>query len=108
MLWELFVQAGPVGAFFRFSRFVKSLEFMETLFELSFFLLGLSISLNNFVSTCYFAVNVYVPKDRVTNLHQGYGFIEFRSEEDADYVSNAGTLALFYPPSYVFILIFHS
>ena len=34
------------------------------------------------------SVNVYVPKDRVTNLHQGYGFIEFRSEEDADYVSN--------------------
>lgn len=32
-------------------------------------------------------VNVYVPKDRVTNLHQGYGFVEFRSEEDADYVS---------------------
>ncbi|KAF5451422.1 hypothetical protein F2P56_026531 [Juglans regia] len=42
LLWELFVQSGPV-------------------------------------------VNVYVPKDRVTNLHQGYGFIEFRSEEDADY-----------------------
>lgn len=37
---------------------------------------------------CYFVtVNVYVPKDRVTNLHQGYGFVEFRSEEDADYVS---------------------
>lgn len=34
-----------------------------------------------------FPVNVYVPKDRVTNLHQGYGFVEFRSEEDADYVS---------------------
>ncbi|KAL7000485.1 hypothetical protein U1Q18_001637 [Sarracenia purpurea var. burkii] len=31
------------------------------------------------------SVNVYVPKDRVTNLHQGYGFEEFRSEEDADY-----------------------
>ena len=31
-------------------------------------------------------VNVYVPKDRVTNAHQGYGFVEFRSEEDADYV----------------------
>ncbi|XP_021621433.1 eukaryotic translation initiation factor 3 subunit G-like isoform X2 [Manihot esculenta] len=29
------------------------------------------------------AVNVYVPKDRVTNLHQGYGFVEFRSEKDA-------------------------
>ncbi|KAJ1387705.1 SF3B4, RNA recognition motif 1 [Sesbania bispinosa] len=42
LLWELFVQAGPV-------------------------------------------VNVYVPKDRVTNQHQGYGFVEFRSEEDADY-----------------------
>lgn len=35
-----------------------------------------------------FSVNVYVPKDRVTNLHQGYGFVEFRSEEDADYVSD--------------------
>ncbi|KAL3638418.1 hypothetical protein CASFOL_017789 [Castilleja foliolosa] len=42
ILWELFVQAGPV-------------------------------------------VNVYVPKDRVTSAHQGYGFVEFRSEEDADY-----------------------
>ncbi|CAA2969472.1 splicing factor 3B subunit 4 [Olea europaea subsp. europaea] len=42
LLWELFVQAGPV-------------------------------------------VNVYVPKDRVTNAHQGYGFVEFRCEEDADY-----------------------
>lgn len=30
-------------------------------------------------------VNVYLPKDRVTNEHQGYGFVEFRSEEDADY-----------------------
>lgn len=29
-----------------------------------------------------------MPKDRVTNLHQGYGFVEFRSEEDADYVSD--------------------
>ena len=33
------------------------------------------------------SVNVYVPKDRVTGLHLGYEFIEFRSEEDADYVS---------------------
>lgn len=42
LLWELFVQAGPV-------------------------------------------VNVHMPKDRVTNSHQGYGFVEFISEEDADY-----------------------
>ncbi|KAL3629475.1 Splicing factor 3B subunit 4 [Castilleja foliolosa] len=42
ILWELFVQAGPV-------------------------------------------VNVYVPKDRVTSGHQGYDFVEFRSEEDVDY-----------------------
>ena len=42
LLWELFVQAGPV-------------------------------------------VNVHMPKDRVTMMHQGYGFVEFLSEEDADY-----------------------
>ena len=42
LLWELFVQAGPV-------------------------------------------VNVHMPKDRVTMMHQGYGFVEFLAEEDADY-----------------------
>ena len=42
LLWELFLQAGPV-------------------------------------------VNVYLPKDRVTNAHQGFGFVEFRGPEDADY-----------------------
>lgn len=47
-------------------------------------LLDLTCSLYNSI---YAAVNVYVPKDRVTNAHQGYGFVEFRSEEDADYVS---------------------
>ena len=31
-------------------------------------------------------MNVYLPKDRVTSMHQGYGFVEFRSEDDADYV----------------------
>ncbi|KAF2484659.1 hypothetical protein BDY17DRAFT_296093 [Neohortaea acidophila] len=30
-------------------------------------------------------VNVHLPKDRVTQSHQGYGFVEFASEEDADY-----------------------
>lgn len=42
LLWELFVQAGPV-------------------------------------------VNVHMPKDRITSNHQGYGFVEFISELDADY-----------------------
>lgn len=42
IVWELFVQAGPV-------------------------------------------VNVHMPKDRVTQNHQGYGFVEFLGEEDADY-----------------------
>eukprot|EP00824_Muranothrix_gubernata_P007957 TRINITY_DN2016_c5_g1_i1.p2 TRINITY_DN2016_c5_g1~~TRINITY_DN2016_c5_g1_i1.p2 ORF type:complete len:332 (-),score=69.59 TRINITY_DN2016_c5_g1_i1:37-978(-) len=30
-------------------------------------------------------VNVYIPKDRITGERQGFGFVEFRSEEDADY-----------------------
>jgi len=30
-------------------------------------------------------VNVHLPKDRVTQQHQGYGFCEFMTEEDADY-----------------------
>ncbi|MFH4984254.1 hypothetical protein AB6A40_010963 [Gnathostoma spinigerum] len=42
VLWELFVQSGPV-------------------------------------------VSVNMPKDRVTSSHQGFGFVEFMGEEDADY-----------------------
>jgi splicing factor 3B subunit 4 len=30
-------------------------------------------------------VNVHMPKDKVTGKHQGYGFVEFRSEDDCDY-----------------------
>lgn len=30
-------------------------------------------------------VNVHMPRDRVSLNHQGYGFVEFISEEDADY-----------------------
>jgi RNA recognition motif-containing protein len=26
-----------------------------------------------------------MPKDKVTGKHQGYGFVEFRGEEDAEY-----------------------
>ena len=42
LLWELFLQAGPVS-------------------------------------------NVHMPKDKVTGGHAGYGFVEFRGEEDAEY-----------------------
>lgn len=30
-------------------------------------------------------VSCHIPKDRITSTHSGYGFVEFRTEEDADY-----------------------
>ena len=30
-------------------------------------------------------VNVHLPKDRISMAHQGYGFCEFLTEEDAEY-----------------------
>ena len=30
-------------------------------------------------------VNVFIPRDKVTSAHSGFGFVEFRSEEDAEY-----------------------
>eukprot|EP00952_Eustigmatos_sp_NYUAD-ZCMA_P002558 11220-Eustigmatos_ZCMA.PRE.1 len=32
-------------------------------------------------------VNVHIPKDKVTGMHQSFGFVEFRTEEDADYAA---------------------
>ena len=32
-------------------------------------------------------MNVHLPKDRVTQTHQGFGFVEFISEEDAEYAA---------------------
>ncbi|KAI2643512.1 hypothetical protein GGS21DRAFT_536879 [Xylaria nigripes] len=32
-------------------------------------------------------VNVHLPKDRVTQSHQGFGFVEFNGEVDADYAA---------------------
>ena len=37
------------------------------------------------LSIILFPVNVHMPKDRITQQHQGYGFIEFMGEDDADY-----------------------
>ncbi|KAF2114866.1 hypothetical protein BDV96DRAFT_576040 [Lophiotrema nucula] len=31
--------------------------------------------------------NVHLPKDRVTQTHQGFGFVEFKTEADADYAA---------------------
>jgi len=34
---------------------------------------------------CGPVTNVHIPRDKITGDHQGYGFVEMRSEEDADY-----------------------
>jgi RNA recognition motif-containing protein len=30
-------------------------------------------------------VNVHIPRDKLTKEHNGYGFVEFKTEQDADY-----------------------
>ena len=68
-------------------------------------------------------VNVHLPKDRVTQTHQGYGFVEFISEEDAEYaarimnqvrlygkpirVNKVCLLAYIYPPIVQILLLFN-
>lgn len=32
--------------------------------------------------------NIHMPRDRVTQTHQGFGFVEFRSPQDAEYAAN--------------------
>ncbi len=61
LVWELMLQAGPVG-----KKNVVFLSFWNC-------------------SNQYKIVNVHLPKDRVTQTHQSYGFVEFLTEEDADY-----------------------
>ncbi|KAL4473202.1 hypothetical protein ABPG72_015583 [Tetrahymena utriculariae] len=36
-------------------------------------------------SQCGIVINVHLPRDKITGEHQGYGFVEYKSEEDADY-----------------------
>lgn len=69
LLWELFVQAGSVGNYLRFF-----LDHHKFTFHSLMSLTSIKIS-----------VNVHMPKDRVTQMHQGYGFVEFLNEDDADY-----------------------
>ena len=42
---------------------------------------------------CGPVVNVHMPRDKVTGNHQGYGFVEFRVEEDAEYTIKVRSLA---------------
>jgi len=64
ILWELFVNAGPV-------------------------------------------TTVNMPKDRITGTHQGFGFIEFMSEEDADYaIKIMNMIKLFGKPIKGFLQLF--
>ena len=60
LIWELMLQAGPVGAYC-----ILLLWGHET------------------DASC--VVNVHLPKDRISMAHQGYGFCEFLTEEDAEY-----------------------
>jgi splicing factor 3B subunit 4 len=34
---------------------------------------------------CGPVINIHIPKDKITGEHQGFGFVEFRTEDDADY-----------------------
>jgi RNA recognition motif-containing protein len=39
-----------------------------------------------FIDLCLFCeVNVHIPRDKLTKEHNGYGFVEFKTEQDADY-----------------------
>ena len=60
LIWELMLQAGPVGMF------------------LYIMMPHLSLIYDSIV-------NVHLPKDRISMAHQGYGFCEFLTEEDAEY-----------------------
>lgn len=58
LLWELMLQAGPVG---------------------------MMIFQDPVAHRAQTAVNVFIPKDKMSGAHSGFGFVEFHSEEDAEY-----------------------
>lgn len=41
-------------------------------------------------------VHVYIPRDRINQTHQGFGFVEFQSEQDADYACRIMNLIKLY------------
>lgn len=41
-------------------------------------------------------VNVYIPKDRISSQHSNYGFVEFATEEDAEYAVKVMNLVKMY------------
>lgn len=79
LMWELFVQAGPVGKLLQIIILYSSYKRFTNDLCLP------NIDINNFHNCFFSLVNVHMPKDRVTQQHQGYGFVEFLGEEDADY-----------------------
>ena len=90
LIWELFVQAGPVGKpacaaptpWLRWEH-PAAAAWSSVACRGDPGVPSLHANPAAVCPAC--AVNVYLPKDRVTNEHQSYGFVEFRSEEDADY-----------------------
>ena len=65
------------------SFFVKEIIIYEG--KIDSYLLSKKLKEKVVIVDFYSLVNVHMPKDRITQNHQGYGFIEFMSEEDADY-----------------------
>jgi splicing factor 3B subunit 4 len=70
LLWELFIQVAPVGTYFS-GRGSGALR----------------VSLARSLTAVRFrgAVSVHTPKDKLSGQHSGFGFVEFHSEEDAEY-----------------------
>lgn len=72
LVWELMAQAGPIGKLVMRKHWEYCAAFVLVLITPPF-------ALN--------VVNVHLPKDRVTQMHQNYGFCEYVSEDDADYAT---------------------
>lgn len=86
LLWELMIQVGPVGTFFR----LLELPLLPTALFVAFTSRNMSFRISNHLFSVLnrflTAVSVYMPRDKsFTKEHQGFGFVEFQSETDVDY-----------------------